>query len=433
MIKLLYDISLLGIGYRNRSISGLMRTAAHLLFSLAELKVLDINLCSSLSFEVWRYCRQYLQQHPAHSRHSFLPPEMARHPIYRKLAPPVGHPEQPGFKPSAIAGNVLGRLFEIQFKSLRRSDLAAVDIYHSPYHALPRIVRRAPHLQRFLTVHDIIPVRYPHYFGLSKNFRAAHFDREFNLLQSLESIDPETWIICPSRATRDDLCNYLTRKIDPEKTAVIPWAASDFFNPCRDAAVIDAVKLKYGLPQGPYILSLSTLEPRKNIAHLIRSFAQLVAQENLPDLSLVLAGAAGWQYGPIFEEFARHPQLKQRIIFTGYIADEDLSPLYSGALVFVYPSFYEGFGLPPLEAMQCGTPVITSNTSSLPEVVGAAGVMLDPRDREGLCQQMLAVYRSSAWREELSARSLEQARKFSWTACARQTAAAYGKALSQVL
>ena len=192
---------------------------------------------------------------------------------------------------------------------------------------------------------------------------------------------------------------------------------------------MDAVQLKYGIPRGPYILSLGTLEPRKNIVHLIRSFAQLVAQENLPDLSLVLAGAAGWDYGSIFEELTRYPQLKQRIIFTGYVADEDLSPLYSGALVFVYPSFYEGFGLPPLEAMQCGTPVITSNTSSLPEVVGGAGIMLNPSDHEGLCQQMLAIYRSSALREELSARSLEQARKFSWTACARQTAAAYRRAL----
>lgn len=429
MIKLLYDISLLGIGYRNRSISGLMRTAEQLLFSLSELKVLDINFCSSLSFEVWRYCRQYLQQHPTHSRHSLLPSEIARHNIYLKLAPPGGYPEQPAFKPAAIAEKVLRRLFELQFKPLGRSDLAEIDIYHSPYHAVPRMVRQTVGIRRFLTVHDIIPVRYPHYFGLKKNFRSADFDREFNLLQSLQSIDPDTWVICPSRATLDDLGNYLNRRIDPDKTAVIPWAAADHFHPCRDATVMDAVKLKYGIPRGPYILSLGTLEPRKNIVHLIRSFAQLVAQENLPDLSLVLAGAAGWDYGSIFEELTRYPQLKQRIIFTGYVADEDLSPLYSGALVFVYPSFYEGFGLPPLEAMQCGTPVITSNTSSLPEVVGGAGIMLNPSDHEGLCQQMLAIYRSSALREELSARSLEQARKFSWTACARQTAAAYRKAL----
>lgn len=429
MIKLLYDISLLGIGQRNRSISGLMRTAEQLLLSLAELDALDINLCSSLSFEVWRYCRQYLQQHPIQARHRLLPPEMLRHNIFQKLAPPVVNPEQPVFTASAVAEKMLRRLFEIRFKPLRRSDLTGIDIYHSPYHAVPRGIRQAPGIRRFLTVHDIIPVRFPHYFGLRKHFTAADFDREFNLLQALESIDPQTWVICPSRATLANLGNYLHRRIDPERTAVIPWAAADRFHPCRDAALIEALRVKYGIPAGPYILSLGTLEPRKNIAHLIRSFANLVAQENLPDLSLVLAGAAGWDYRPIFAEFARYPQLKQRIIFTGYIADEDLSPLYSGALVFVYPSFYEGFGLPPLEAMQCGTPVITSNTSSLPEVVGDAGLMLDPGDRDGLCQQMLKIYQNPDWREELSTRSLERARQFSWSASARQTVAAYRKAM----
>ena len=110
---------------------------------------------------------------------------------------------------------------------------------------------------------------------------------------------------------------------------------------------------------------------------------------------------------------------------TGYVPDKDLAPLYSGAMMFVYPSFYEGFGLPPLEAMQCGVPVITSNTSSLPEVVGEAGMMVDPQDADELCQAMLKIYNSAEVRQKMSVDSLAQAQKFSWKRCAEQTIDTY--------
>jgi glycosyltransferase involved in cell wall biosynthesis len=122
--------------------------------------------------------------------------------------------------------------------------------------------------------------------------------------------------------------------------------------------------------------------------------------------------------------------VRDRIVMTGYVAEDDLAPLYSGALAFVYPSLYEGFGLPPLEAMQCGTPVITSNTSSLPEVVGDAGIMVDPLDQDALCDALSRVHGSAALRRELSRRSLARARQFSWERCIDQTLAAYRTALS---
>jgi len=174
---------------------------------------------------------------------------------------------------------------------------------------------------------------------------------------------------------------------------------------------------------------VGTLEPRKNVVHLIRSFAELVRAERIPDLHLVLTGGQGWDYEPIFAEAERLREVRDRIHFTGYADDVDLAPLYSGALAFVYPSLYEGFGLPVLEAMQCGTPVITSSTSSLPEVVGDAGLLVDPQDGAALCQAMLALYEDADRRAELSSRAVARAGRFSWERCAHETVAAYRQAI----
>ena len=186
------------------------------------------------------------------------------------------------------------------------------------------------------------------------------------------------------------------------------------------------------IPAGRYVLSVCTLEPRKNLAHLIRCFAQLIQQERLPDLHLVLVGNLGWKYESIFAELTAAEGVRERIIITGYVADEDMAALYSGSLFFAYPSLYEGFGLPPLEAMQCGVPVITSNTSSLPEVVGDAGIMVSPQDGDALCQAMLrlVIRHGNLRKAALAEKSLKQAAQFSWAKCAEQTLNAYEAAVN---
>ena len=185
-----------------------------------------------------------------------------------------------------------------------------------------------------------------------------------------------------------------------------------------------SLKKKYGIPDAPYILSLCTLEPRKNIDQIIRAFAKLVNESQIQELNLVLVGPKGWMFDKIFDAIATNTTVKNKIFITGFIPDEDLASIYSEAMMFVYPSFYEGFGLPPLEAMQCGTPVITSNVSSLPEVVGDAGIMVSPRDLDELCQAMLTVYKNPSLRQEMSEKSLHRASKFSWSRCALETAEA---------
>ncbi len=172
---------------------------------------------------------------------------------------------------------------------------------------------------------------------------------------------------------------------------------------------------KYNIPtESKHLLSVSTLEPRKNIERTIRAFLTLIQQEHINDLNLVLVGTKGWQFDGIFEEIKSNPALKKRIITTGFVTDEDLAALYSSAIGFVYPSIYEGFGLPPLEAMQCGTPVISSTKSSIPEVVGDAGILVEPTDETAISAAMLNFYQNENLRNELSKKALLQAAKFSW-------------------
>ena len=240
-------------------------------------------------------------------------------------------------------------------------------------------------------------------------------------------IEPDDWVIAISQSTKDDLCNYA--KIDPSHVFVTPLAASNLFYPCLDSGQISVIKSKYGIPDMPYILSLCTLEPRKNIDRTIRCFVQLIKEQHINDLNLVLVGVKGWDFERIFSEIEYASSIRDRIIVTGYVQDQDLAAIYSRAMMFVYPSLYEGFGLPPLEAMQCGVPVITSNTSSLPEVVGDAGIMVDPSDDESLSLAIFDIYSQPFLRKSLSAKSLERAKLFSWERCAQLTVAAYETAL----
>ncbi|MDR1478731.1 MAG: glycosyltransferase family 4 protein [Planctomycetaceae bacterium] len=209
--------------------------------------------------------------------------------------------------------------------------------------------------------------------------------------------------------------------ITENQVTVIPLGADECFRPCTDRSKIESVFQKYHLPKNiVYILSVATLEIRKNFDHVIRSFAAFIEKygDQFPSVQLVLTGVKGWLDKKIYNTYkGLKRKIRKRIIFTGYVDDADLPLLYAGAACFCYMSFYEGFGLPPLEAMQSGTPVITSNTSSLPEVVGDAGIMLYPNDVDGLVEAFYRVLTDENLRNEMIQKGLEQAKKFSWDRC----------------
>jgi glycosyltransferase involved in cell wall biosynthesis len=198
-----------------------------------------------------------------------------------------------------------------------------------------------------------------------------------------------------------------------------------------DKTELQRVRDTYGI-EGDYILSVGSIQPRKNLGRLIASYSYLRqsrAQSKLP--KLVLVGKRAWLYDETLRAI-QDSKLLDSIILTGYVPQQDLPALYSGAVCFVYPSFFEGFGLPPLEAMKCGTPVIAGNRTSLPEVVGDAGLLVDPLDVRALGSAIERLICNSDFRNELRLKGLNQAEKFDWRETARRTLDVYKEVVGTV-
>jgi len=234
-----------------------------------------------------------------------------------------------------------------------------------------------------------------------------------------------TWVshfITISDAIKQEMIKYLS--LPEDKITVTPLGVDEHFKPFLPDQIYPIVK-KYGLRPDSYILYVGTLEPRKNILNLLKAYSRLPLslREAYP---LVLAGGTGWLMEKLDQEI-HQLNIRRTVIKTGYVPKEDLPYLYSGATVFVYPSLYEGFGLPPLEAMACGTPVITSSVSSLPEVVGNAGVLVHPEDFEKLAEEMEDLVTNPARRQLLSAMGLERSKHFTWEKCAAKTLEVYDR------
>ncbi len=235
-------------------------------------------------------------------------------------------------------------------------------------------------------------------------------------------------IIVPSEHTRRDIIE--TYGLEPERVSSIPLAAAPHFAPVADEGERARVRRRYGI-EDEHILALGSIQPRKNLARLIRAYAGLRrarAQAKLPQL--VIAGRKAWLYEETLRALDESGE-QERIILTGYVPEADLPALYSSALCFVYPSIFEGFGLPPLEAMACGTPVITGDRTSLPEVVGDAGLLVNPFDEEAIAEAIARVIDDRNLRATLRQRGLERARRFSWRATAQLTLAAYERAAKE--
>lgn len=300
-----------------------------------------------------------------------------------------------------------GRFKEILYRTLlmggyiNRTD---IDIYHGTAFYLPMGLRK----RSVITVHDLACYKYANTFESMKVLYAR-----LCIPDSLKRADR---IIAVSENTKRDLIDIFGVKEDRIK--VIYEAADRNYEVCSPEKV-EEVKTKYGINK--YILCVGTLEPRKNLVSLLKAYARII--NLLPEACrLVITGRKGWLYDEILKTAG---DLGDKVIFTGYVTNEELMLLYNGASVFVYPSLYEGFGLPVIEAMACGTPVITSNSSSLPEVVGAAGIMTDPLSIGELSDAILNVVSNDELRNKLSKKSLERAGLFSWDKAARQTLEVY--------
>ena len=288
-----------------------------------------------------------------------------------------------------------------------------LDLFHSPDFVLPPVNGRIPTL---LTVHDLSFIHYPHVFP----------ERLVTYLNQVVpwSIGRASHILADSAATRNDLLNIW--QVPPEKVTVLYSGVHERFQPVEDVGKITAVRQKYHLDSWPYLLSVGTLQPRKNYQMLIRAFAPLV---NKVPHHLVISGGKGWLYDDMLAEVARQG-LQERVHFIGFVDDADLPTLYSEATLFAFPSLYEGFGLPLLEAMGCGTAVLTANSSSLPEVAGDAAQQLPPQDQVAWTEAMHTLLTDANLRAALALAGHQQAARFSWKASARQLLKIYEQLLA---
>jgi len=285
-----------------------------------------------------------------------------------------------------------------------------VDLLHCPVNVVPL----AAPCKTIVTIHDLGFMRYP------ERYRAAK-RRYLHLATSL-SARRAAHIITDAESGRQEIIELL--KMPPEKVSTVPLGVDSRFQPL-DATIIAQFRQDKQLP-ARFVLYLGTLEPRKNLPLLLRGFARLRQEQPqaVQGVELVLGGAKGWLYDEIFR-LVQELGLEPLTHFPGYVNEEELPLWYNSAECFVYPSVYEGFGLPPLEAMACGCPVITSNTSSLPEVVGEAGLTVGPEDEVALSEALFRLLTNPAERASRRGQGLAQARKFSWQETARRTLEIY--------
>jgi glycosyltransferase involved in cell wall biosynthesis len=272
------------------------------------------------------------------------------------------------------------------------------DIYHFVNFVVPPYVKG----KVLVTVYDMVYKLFPETME-----RANYKKLEKNLARSCARADA---VITISQNSKEEIIKHLG--VSEEKVLIIyPGVDLARYHNGIDRARIDGVLKKYALPDA-YFLYLGTLEPRKNIETIVEAY-RLYSKNHGGDIKMVIAGRKGWQYGRIFDK-VREYGLEDRVIFPGYVSEEDKPGLYAGAQAFLFPSLYEGFGMPPLEAMACGTPVIVAAASSLPEVVGDAGCMVEPMDAEAIAGYMHALASDREYSDSLRLRGFERAKQFSW-------------------
>ena len=414
-MKVIFDISSVGDNPKKRT--GIARTA----WTLADL--LHQNLGDNISFsatgsiEASLQTERLLNSYP--NLHSAIHPVSSIARNVNQLNKNINN--SPTDKIKQLTLTNASRVLNIIRQPIDAKILDKADIFHSSYPRIPRQVRKALPERHLQTVYDLTPLLLDEkYFGVGQR----------GITQRLiDSIQPDDWVTTISDATRNDLLNR--KKLNPERVNTIYLAASpELFYSVSDKYVVQATKQKYKFPEGDYFLSLHSLALHKNMEHLISCFKQVILQERKQDLHLVICGGNRDALVSMIKDNQLTDADLKFIYFAGFIDDNDLAAIYSGALGFIFPSLYEGFGLPLLEAMQCGCPVISSNTSSMPEVVGDAGFLVSPTDCDTLCMAIYQLYQDAALRTDRSRKSIERASLFSWEKTLSETIDIYHKIIA---
>ncbi|MCL4255841.1 MAG: glycosyltransferase family 4 protein [Anaerolineae bacterium] len=289
--------------------------------------------------------------------------------------------------------------------------LGKIGLYHATDFVLPPIHKQT---KSIVTIHDLSYIRVPE--------TASPSLKKYLDVVVPRSIARATHVHAVSETTRQDIITLYNTP--PEKVSVIFNAVEPRFKPVD---ISKAILTKYHIPDAPYIISVGTVQPRKNYSRLVKSLVQLCRKH---DVHLVIAGGRGWLEDEFYATI-QQTGMTDYVHVTGFVADEDLPALYSGAVCMAYPSLYEGFGIPVLEAMACGVPVLTSTTSSLPEVAGDSAILVNPYDIDAIQDGLERLISDQDLRETLSQKGLSQAQKFTWEQSARQLKRLYTQLLEE--
>jgi glycosyltransferase involved in cell wall biosynthesis len=289
-----------------------------------------------------------------------------------------------------------------------------LDLLHSLHYTMPLAYPG----RTVVTFHDMTFFLYPHHHTLPKRY----FFRFFIRASSRQAVA----LIADSESTRQDAIRLVG--VSPGKIFTVQLGVTQEFHPIRDNSILQQARQKYHLPEH-FLLYVGMIEPRKNLPLLLQSFAAIAHQ--MPDYRLVIVGPKGWMVDNMLQQ-TEQLNISDKVHFTGYVEQADLPLIYNMADVFIYPSVYEGFGLPVLEAMACGIPVITSNVSSMPEIVGDAGVLFAPNDSQDLARSLLNLINNPMDRQRLSLMGLERAASFTWNSTAEKTIAVYRHVLGTI-
>lgn len=307
-----------------------------------------------------------------------------------------------------LSKTVLKLKLKLGFNKDYKKTYENIDIFISPYNEIPASIRNIAHIKKSIILYDTIPLLFPtNYPDLKKK------NYWYNKL--INSINEKDYYFAISKHTKNDFIKYVPN-INPEHITVIPLSTAQPYNIVEDRLQIDNVKEKYNIPKDKkYIFSLCTIEPRKNHIFAIKNFIEFIKRNNIDDFIFVMGGGH-WEHfiAKLNEAIDNLDDYKDKILKIGYVDDEDMPALYSGAEMFVFPSIYEGFGIPVLEAMYCGCPVITSNVTSMPEVIGDCGIQIDPTNNEDLIKAFEKMYFDKEFRLTCRNKGLQRALKFNW-------------------
>lgn len=302
--------------------------------------------------------------------------------------------------------------FSLKFNNKKADEFFKdFDIFFSTVGAIPQEIRNVKHIKKFTFIHDVIPLILPEY---KKGFKESPF---YDLFKTINKSD---YYFANSQYTKRDFIKYFPN-IDERHITVIPLSTGGNYKEITDVHQIEKVKEKYNIPKNKkYLFSLCTLEPRKNLIFAVKNFIEFIKQNNIDDFVFILGGL---QWEGFIEKLSKITndlgKYKDKIIKIGYVDNEDISALYSGAEMFVYPSIYEGFGMPILEAMKCGCPVICSNVTSMPEVIGDCGLLINPLSDESMIEALKKMYFDEDFKKQCREKGLERAKQFSWEKCAQ--------------